>query len=161
MPKKVYISNFYAAGYKINLIDISKGIENTTKADMITLTYEKEKAGDTFKLLDSKDFRTALIATCVVFLVLLFLFLIYKFIGKLNTSKRVKNALINKYNLEETPKSANDEVGDVYAAIAMALSLYQTKMHDEENMVITLEKVARMYSPWSSKIYGLRQIPRK
>lgn len=33
--------------------------------------------------------------------------------------------------------------------------------HDVENTVLTIRKVARTYSPWSSKIYSLRDVPRK
>lgn len=47
--------------------------------------------------------------------------------------------------------SAND-----CAAIAMALHLYYTVAHDEESAIITIKKVERRYSPWSSKIYGVR-----
>ncbi len=47
--------------------------------------------------------------------------------------------------------SANDS-----AAIAMALHLYYGVVHDEESAVITIKTVERRYSPWSSKIYGVR-----
>ena len=50
---------------------------------------------------------------------------------------------------------------NVYAAIAMALYLYQNELHDYENTVLTINKVSKNYSPWSSKLYGLREIPRK
>lgn len=46
-------------------------------------------------------------------------------------------------------------IGDVSAAIAMALYLYVNELHDEENTVMTIKKVAKTYSPWSSKIYGV------
>ncbi|MDP4114910.1 MAG: OadG family protein [Bacteroidota bacterium] len=71
----------------------------------------------------------------------------------------------NEEALPTTPepvvvKSA-DERGEIVAAIAAALSLYKTETHDYENMVLTMQKVMRPYSPWSSKIYGLRQYPIK
>ena len=50
--------------------------------------------------------------------------------------------------------------GEINAAIAMALYLYSNEMHDQENPVITMIRVSRTYSPWSSKIYGLRKLPR-
>jgi len=46
------------------------------------------------------------------------------------------------------------------AAIALAISLYKSQMHDMDSFTITLRKVSRIYSPWSSKIYTLRQNPR-
>jgi len=48
---------------------------------------------------------------------------------------------------------------EVIAAIGLALSMHLQDAHDYEKAVITIQKVMRPYSPWSSKIYGLRQIP--
>jgi hypothetical protein len=50
--------------------------------------------------------------------------------------------------------------GEVNAAIVMALYLYGSELHDQEDPVITMTKVSRTYSPWSSKIYGLRRSPK-
>ena len=33
--------------------------------------------------------------------------------------------------------------------------------HDRENTILTINKVRRAYSPWSSKIYNLRELPRR
>jgi hypothetical protein len=41
--------------------------------------------------------------------------------------------------------------GDVKAAIAMAIYLYMNEIHDEESNVITIRRVSRTYTPWSSK----------
>jgi hypothetical protein len=59
-------------------------------------------------------------------------------------------------------KSQNDESeNEIVAAIAIALNLYVQNVHDYENMILTIQKVVRPYSPWSSKIYGLSQFPRR
>jgi len=158
--KKVYVSNFNPLGYKINIIDISKGIENLTEANITTLTYEKEKAADAFIVLDPLGIGMTMIAMSIVFIALILLYLIFKYIGHLNTSSSRKKSLVKKGKIEEASRISEDAPGDVYAAIAMALHLYLSQMHDEENTVITMEKVARSYSPWSSKIYGLRQTPK-
>ncbi len=50
--------------------------------------------------------------------------------------------------------------GEVVAAIALALKLYQEDVHDHESEIITINTVARSYSPWSSKIHGLTNLPR-
>ena len=39
-------------------------------------------------------------------------------------------------------------------AIAMALHLFYDEVHDNESNVITIKRIERRYSPWSSKIYG-------
>lgn len=46
------------------------------------------------------------------------------------------------------------------AAIAMAMHLYFDS-HDEEPHIITIEEVERRYSPWSSKIYSMRNMNMK
>jgi len=46
------------------------------------------------------------------------------------------------------------------AAIALAIHMYKSDLHDQESFTITLKKVSKIYSPWSSKIYTLRQNPR-
>lgn len=56
---------------------------------------------------------------------------------------------------EPSPSLSADE----NAAICTALYLYFTELHDEEKYVMTVKKVSRTYSPWSSKIYGVFDIP--
>ncbi len=41
------------------------------------------------------------------------------------------------------------------AAIATAVYLFFNEIHDEEKYVMTIKKVSRNYSPWSSKIYSV------
>jgi Na+-transporting methylmalonyl-CoA/oxaloacetate decarboxylase gamma subunit len=50
---------------------------------------------------------------------------------------------------------------DENAAICTALYLYFTELHDEEKYVMTVKKVSRTYSPWSSKIYGIMNISKR
>lgn len=59
----------------------------------------------------------------------------------------------------EKPKTDRD--AETAAAIGLALNLYYKEIHDYELAILTIQKVIRPYSPWSSKIYGLRQIPFK
>ena len=41
----------------------------------------------------------------------------------------------------------------------MALYEVSEDAHDMESTVLTMRKVARRYSPWNSKIYGMRNLP--
>lgn len=56
-------------------------------------------------------------------------------------------------------RSPEQEMGEIVSVIGLALSMYMQEMHDYEKAVITMQKVMRPYSPWSSKIYGLRERP--
>jgi hypothetical protein len=60
-----------------------------------------------------------------------------------------------KNNTEILNKPEQKITGDENAAICAALYLYFTELHDEEKYVMTVKKVSRTYSPWSSKIYGI------
>ena len=51
--------------------------------------------------------------------------------------------------------------GEVSAAISTALYLHFQEKHDLENTVLTIKRVQRTYSPWSSKLYGLREYPKR
>ncbi|HNX06151.1 MAG TPA: hypothetical protein PKL96_01075 [Bacteroidales bacterium] len=59
--------------------------------------------------------------------------------------------------LVAVPEEIN--LDEVSAVIAMALDLHLKDIHDYEKTVLTIQKVMRPYSPWSSKFYGLRQTP--
>ncbi len=50
--------------------------------------------------------------------------------------------------------------GEEIAAISMALQILLSDEHDEESNIITIKRIERRYSPWSSKIYGLTNIRR-
>jgi hypothetical protein len=63
--------------------------------------------------------------------------------------------------VSEPVKKSSEINEEIIAAISLALSLHLQDVHDYEKAIITMQKVMRPYSPWSSKIYGLRQIPFK
>jgi len=95
----------------------------------------------------------------IVFLALvgLSVFMIY-FSKLLKVNLRKRLAASGHETLEDD--SELDISGEVNAAIALALHKHFEEVHDFENTVITIQKVQRPYSPWSSKIYGLRHNPR-
>jgi hypothetical protein len=67
---------------------------------------------------------------------------------------------MKKFNIfsndDQTQPSA-----EVSAAIAMALHELNGEVHDIENAVLTFGRNSKAYSPWSSKIYGMRQLPER
>ena len=119
-----------------------------------------------FRMRDPSGAVMAVTAMSVVFSALIVLYLVFRTIGRLNM-----RAVRKKHAREEQkknqaihpvmPDSKEMIHGEELAAIAMALYRYQNDLHDIESNVITINKVARAYSPWSSKIYGLRQFPDK
>jgi glutaconyl-CoA/methylmalonyl-CoA decarboxylase subunit delta len=49
---------------------------------------------------------------------------------------------------------------DLSAIIAATIHLYLQEVHDFQNYSLTIKRIDKIYSPWSSKIYGLRKWPR-
>ena len=50
---------------------------------------------------------------------------------------------------------------EVVAAIGLALCRYESDLHDMESTVLTINRAAKAYSPWNSKIYGMQNQPIK
>lgn len=50
-----------------------------------------------------------------------------------------------------------DITGLEMAAISSAVYLYFISSHDEESNTITIKRVSKNYSPWSSKIYSMNK----
>lgn len=95
----------------------------------------------------------AIMSILIVMLVLSCLYLIFKYVSLLyRTDFRRKSTT----STATTANEAEEQSGEVNAAIAVALHLYAKEAHDLENTVLTIKRVNSRYSPWSSKIYGLR-----
>ncbi|MDR1527261.1 MAG: lamin tail domain-containing protein [Dysgonamonadaceae bacterium] len=115
---------------------------------------------ENFKENDSWGIGMTLTAMGVVFSGLLLLYLIFKLIGYIAVSLTHQRVMKAKGISIEEAKDIAGQSGDIYAAIALAI--YEaTELHDEENTILTIRNTARTYSPWSSKIYTLREIPNK
>jgi Na+-transporting methylmalonyl-CoA/oxaloacetate decarboxylase gamma subunit len=102
----------------------------------------------------------SVIGIIVVFTALTLLVLAFILVGKLSRKsfslKRKKKVLIT----DEITEPEKVLTGQEIAAISMALHLFMNDIHDEESNVITIKRIERRYSPWSSKIYGLTNLIR-
>lgn len=56
---------------------------------------------------------------------------------------------------EISAKTNEDFTGEIAAAISAAIHLHLNEQHDNENAILTIKQARKMYSPWSSKIYGV------
>ena len=129
-------------------------------------------AAEKFAEVDPTGFGMAAVAMTVVFFALAMLFVFFKNMSRVIGLDLNKQKIARALTIARLGKAAESEVdahdkdedfqvsGEVNAAIAMTLFMYATEMHDAENTVLTINKVSRTYSPWSSKIYGLRQYPK-
>ena len=119
---------------------------------------------ENFEEQDRSGVGMAISAMIVVFSGLLCLFIIFKIIGKIAVSMSKRNAMrakgITDFK-EASEKKLGEAPGEVFAAISMAMHEMQNDVHDMEDTVLTIAPVKRKYSPWSSKIYTLRETPHK
>ena len=105
-------------------------------------------------MIDQFTLVIAITGYCIVLLALAFMAYFFTRLHALQDvlSKR-RLALQKTAGKEENPKIVM--TGEENAAIAAALYLFFSELHDEEKYVMTIRKVAKTYSPWNSKIYGI------
>ncbi|MDE5944808.1 MAG: lamin tail domain-containing protein [Rikenella sp.] len=132
---------------------------------------EKPLASEKFRQHDPSGVVMALTAMSVVFSALVLLYLIFKNLGRAMTRLATSGAAgktAPSSSAESTTVTGGAAAGAVrelngeeIAAIAIALRRYEEDLHDIESHVLTINRVARAYSPWSSKIYGLNNQPHR
>ncbi len=117
---------------------------------------------DMFAEKDSSGVVLTIMAMAIVFLALLVLSICFYIISKVG-EKISKTNKIKAQGIEPSTvakSEATSDSGEEIAAIVMALHEH-LDAHDHEYTILTIDKVKRSYSPWSSKIYGLRELPRR
>ncbi len=127
-------------------------------------TLEGNPKMDKFEQHDSAGLGMTITAMTVVFTGLILLYLCFRIIGKVAVKLRKRNAMKaqNVTDKQEAKERGLGEApGEVIAAISMALHETQGADHDVEETILTISRVKRSYSPWSSKIYTLRETPHK
>ena len=132
---------------------ITPGVNN----QVIELNDKIEK----FQRLDGTGVMLTVMAMLIVFSALILLSVCFYIFGKINAGIARKNKAVSQGKPEDADHSeVEEDSGEVIAAISTAL--YQhLNAHDYEETVLTINKVKRAYSPWSSKIYSLRELPNK
>lgn len=125
------------------------------------MTLDSNAKMEKFEEHDAIGIGMAISAMSVVFCGLLLLFISFKIVGKVAVNLSNRNTMRSKGIDKKEAKELAQAPGEVYAAISMALHEMQDEVHDVEETVLTITRVKRSYSPWSSKIYTLRETPRK
>lgn len=127
-------------------------------------TLNKNVKMEKFQQHDSIGIGMAITAMAVVFSGLLLLYIIFRTIGKISAwhAQRVSAKAKGLSKEEEKEAMAKGSTpGEVFAAIALAMHEMQEDVHDVEDTILTIHQVERRYSPWNSKIYTLRDNPKK
>ncbi len=101
--------------------------------------------------IDENALIISLIGYLIVFCALVVLAIVFYYIPKLLNIKRQGDKKTAK-----TSGHGEELSGEVSAAISMSLLLYFDQYHDKESRNLTIKRESRLYSPWSSKIYQVR-----
>ena len=149
-------------GYDINVLPLRGGFEAFENAPALSTHYRVAKQSEKIKQSDPIGYGLSAVAVAVVFLALICIFLILSGSGKLmmgveERRKQKGDAPKGKGIKPVSEGSSASAEGEVYAAIAAAIHLYNDELHDEEDTVITIQKVEREWTPWNAKYYNMNQ----
>jgi Na+-transporting methylmalonyl-CoA/oxaloacetate decarboxylase gamma subunit len=124
-------------------------------------TLEKVHRSELFRQSDPYGWVITFTSIAVVAISLVLLYFIFNYMGKFfirMTRKRKKTETDKQIPLTKNAKKEEKLLSsEELAAIAVALYKYSEDIHDNENTVLTINRAAKAYSPWSSKIYGVTQ----
>ena len=56
-------------------------------------------------------------------------------------------------------RSVHIQQQEIASVIGLALGMYMNEIEEEEKQMHSYQKIVRSFSPWSSKIHGMRQQP--
>lgn len=90
----------------------------------------------------------------IVFTALVLLFWFFSLTPKLIALGKTK--IRHRQGKQPLIHQGEEISGEEIAAISMALFLYMEEIHDLESGVLTIKQISMAYSPWSSKIYAVR-----
>ena len=145
-------------GYDINILPLDvPAFKAFAENEIPSYHYRVAKQAEKIKGSDPVGIGLTAVAVAVVFLALVCIALILQGTGKLMSGMDDK-----KKTQKETKKpigaiASASQDDEVIAAIATAIHLYNDELHDEEEAVITIQKVEREWTPWNAKYYNMNQ----
>ena len=150
-------------GYERDGIKYDETGHLAKKLTRVTPSSNNYVEGENPKIIHLKEndpwgFTMTITAMFVVFMGLFMLFIAFKFTGKIAKTFAKRKAIESGKALSEVEE--HELSGEVLAAISAAIYAMDQDVHDIESTILTIDEVKRKYSPWNSKIYNLRQLPK-
>jgi Na+-transporting methylmalonyl-CoA/oxaloacetate decarboxylase gamma subunit len=146
-------------GYDIHILPLHRlDFDKFANGPIRSHHYRVAKQSEKIKSSDPVGIGLTAVAVAVVFLALVCISLIISGSGKLMSGMGDKKKSDKKKTIKpvsDGSSAINDQ--EVYAAIAAAIHLYNDELHDEEETVITIQKVEREWTPWNAKFYNMNQ----
>ena len=162
-PGQMFVVGRNPYGYDINIIPFKCPghlAEDLANGEILIHHYRVAKQSEKIKQSDPVGIGLTAVAVGVVFLALVCIALIISGSGKLIASSEEKHKEQSKAKKERSIKpvsdgSSSNNENEVYAAIGTAIYLFNEELHDEEDTVITIQKVEREWTPWNAKYYNM------
>lgn len=102
----------------------------------------------------SQGVSIAIVGYSIVFFALVILYYFFHNLAKFLVWQK-KHAIKRSSKVGKIKETELVVTGEVATAIAMAIYLSRD-LHDNESDIITIKKVSKTYSPWNSKMHGMR-----
>lgn len=137
--------------------ETASGVQESALAKKMSQAEKAKNAAEN----DSWGGAITIIAMAIVIMALVVLSLLFLGFGKISQFflTRKKKEAKEAANHESDHSHEDLDSGEVIAAIAAALSEHFGGNHDIEDTILTIRRMKKAYSPWSSKLYGLRHYP--
>lgn len=164
--KHLFIAGLNARGYNVFDIDCTDGfanihIDTVSSSKAAYLNYRVKKKSEEIAKHDATGLGLTVIAVGTVFFALIVISIVLMgFARALHSAqrKKAKEHYPDKQERKEVVqefKAGGNLSGEALAAISAAIHLYNEELHDEENTILTIVKVEKRYSPWSSKLHNM------
>lgn len=159
VPAQEVVAKAEVSGETIANSQVDKMQEPAKNTQESKLT--REQKNERIQKEDPHGYVVTLMSMGIVILALIFLSALFVLFGKISQRMMQYKKKMEAQGLDKgtsTGKVTLDS-GEVIAAISLALHEHFHAQHDIEETVLTMKKLKRAYSPWSSKIYNLREYP--
>ena len=96
---------------------------------------------------------------CIVIVIMIVLAGVFILLGKMMSKNLRLKKTVSQPSTAVSAKAEPLELkgklsADTAAAISAAIYQYMDEAHEDEDAIITIDRAAKSYSPWSSKIYA-------
>ncbi|MDE7402954.1 MAG: OadG family protein [Muribaculaceae bacterium] len=138
----------------------SQEVNTVQESELTRKAIQAEKARNAAEN-DKFGGAITIIAMCIVLAALIILSILFLGFGKISSKIQKMKKREAHGVTDDSAEDHHDELdsGEVIAAIAMALAEHMGQGHDLEDTKLTIRRMRKAYSPWNSKIYGLREVP--
>lgn len=80
------------------------------------------------------------------------------FFSKNENGQEIEEEILMVNETLDVP-SVHTQQQEIASVVGLALSMYMNEIEEEEKQMRSCQKVMKSFSPWNSKIHGMRQLP--